>query len=669
MYKKRNESAKTSFISTTYTPHLQKIRPNSKKAQITIFIILGIVILIAVSLVILLKTELVTFKTGDIIPTEKGKVENYITSCIEKSGDEALTTIGAQGGYIEVQKDIANDLTQSLRTSPITVIPYWAYGENTRIPTLPEIKERIDHYLEANVRACLFQTQAFQESYDIVEKTSLTANTEIVESKVIFNLHWDVEIRNKAGEVVTEVIDHVAESPVKLKKIHDLAEKIVNKEMETLKLEDLTQDLIALEHPDVPVAGTELSCSKKSWNVKKVESTLKELLRINIGELKIQGTDFVQFPESLPYYQNHYVWDLGESYQNPQLNTVFNFDPSFPFTFAVTPLSDGKMQSAQLGGSDLISFLCIQTWKFTYDVVYPVQVRIQDETTGYDFNFAFTVHLVKNIPSRKDPVARQSTVLNTVTDQDYCKKKNIPLTVKTYELVENDQGVSNKEDLDNVNISFTCLRYKCDIGTTELNFGDQGFAGITTNFPYCVGGILRGTKGDYKETWERVVTTPAKTVELNLVPLFNFPLSKINVVKHQFIDASHILPAQNLGSKETALVKLTLRKSTDSDASHPYHQISVVKSAENDPQLEAQQNLQFLAKADFTYELEVMLFKEDQFAGGYKGNWTISWDELKNANQITIHTLTKENPSEEESYALMAGLPQNSIYLPMPEIK
>ena len=81
MYQKRKEMSKSSFISTIF---------HTKKAQVTIFIILGIVILIAVSLVILLKTELVTFKTGDIIPTEKGKVENYITSCIEKIGEEAL---------------------------------------------------------------------------------------------------------------------------------------------------------------------------------------------------------------------------------------------------------------------------------------------------------------------------------------------------------------------------------------------------------------------------------------------------------------------------------------------------------------------------------------------------------------------------------------------------
>jgi len=666
MSKKRNDSLKTSLISTRFLP---KKQIKSKKAQITIFIILGIVILIAVSLVILLKTELVTFKTGDIIPTEKGKVENYITTCIEKNGEDALTKIGLQGGYIDVQKDIANDKAQSLQTSPITVIPYWAYGENTRIPTLPEIKDRIDRYIEANVRTCLLQTQAFQESYDLIEKTSLSANTEIVESKILFNLHWDVEIRNKAGEVVTEVIDHVAESPIKLKKIHTLAQKIVEKEMTTLKLEDLTQDLIALEHPDVPVAGTELSCSKKTWNRKKVESTLKELLRINIGELKIKGTDFVQFPESLPYYQNHYVWDLGENYQNPKLNTVFNFDPIYPFLFAVTPLKDGSMQSSQLGGSDLISFLCIQSWKFTYDLVYPVEVRIQDETTGYNFHFAFTVHLVKNIPSRKDPIARPSTTLNTVTDQDYCTKRNIPITIKTSELVENDQGVSNKEYLDNVNISFTCLRYKCDLGTTESNFAEQGFAGITTNFPYCAGGILRATKGNYKESWERIVTTPGKVVELNLVPQLNFPLSKINVVKHQFIDQSHILPAQNLGNKETALIKLTLRKSTDPDALHPYHQVSLVKSKENDPLLEAEQNMQFLAKADFTYELEVMLFKQDQFTGGYKGNWTVSWDKLQNADQIIIHTLSKDQASEEESYTLMAGLQQNSIYLPVPEVK
>lgn len=660
MYQKRIGSDKTSSISTRFT---------NKKAQVTLFIILGIVLLLVIALIIALQTEMVSFKTEEIIPTEKGKVENYIVRCMEKVGEEALLKVGAQAGYIEVPKQIANDANLGVKTSPFTVVPYWAYGKNTNIPSLDQIKQRIDNYFEQNVPSCLFSLQPFQETYDLIEKTSLKANTEIVESKVIFNLNWNIEVRTKDGEVVAEIINHVAESPVKLKRVYNTAQRIVEAEMQSLKLEDLTQDLIALEHPDVPVTGVALSCTQKTWDVASVKQTLLELVRVNIGQLKVKGTDFVEFPETLPYYQNHYVWDIGEEFKQEKVGVVFSTSPEYPYAFAVTPLSGTKLKSSQMGGSNLISFLCLQQWKFTYDLVYPVLVRIEDMTTGYNFYTAFTVHLIRNQPSREDIVARPSLALDTVTDEDYCAARKIPITVKTFELIENNEGTHERNDLPNVNLSFTCLRYKCDLGASEFDYGGQGFSGVTTNFPYCVGGILRGTKTNYREAWERVVTTPAKEIELDLVPLYTFPLSQVEIIKHKFNDPTSIAAAIPLAAQETALITLTARKPSDVDPTKPFHKATAVKTKTSDTSLDASQSLQFLARTDFTYELEVMIFRDEHFIGGYKSNWTASWDNLNIANTLTIHTIIKEDAGEEELFGLLTSLEQNSAYITKPELK
>ena len=82
-----------------------------------------------------------------------------------------------------------------------------------------------------------------------------------------------------------------------------------------------------------------------------------------------------------------------------------------------------------------------------------------------------------------------------------------------------------------------------------------------------------------------------------------------------------------------------------------------------------QDPVQFLAKADFTYNLEVKLLDGEEFKGGYSGNWSISWRELEQAQEIIVHVLSKNNPSEDESVALLMGLGQNSVYLPLPEVK
>ena len=226
MYKKRCRVDRSSFIP-------------SSKGQVTIFIIVGILLVLAVTLVIFVRKEIITFKPEEIIPTEKGKVENFLTACIDQVGHDALVRVGLQGGYIELPFDVVDDNGRRLDISPTLAVPYWAYGPETSIPSLQQIKEQIDDYLEENVRGCLFSLEVFQESYDLIEKSELTANTEIVQNKVIFNLHWDVEIRSKGGEIITEVIDHLAESPIKLRNVYTVARAILEKKMETLKLKNI----------------------------------------------------------------------------------------------------------------------------------------------------------------------------------------------------------------------------------------------------------------------------------------------------------------------------------------------------------------------------------------------------------------------------------------------
>ena len=653
-----------------FNTFLSKKRHLSKKGQVTIFIILGILLLLALLLIVLMKKEIVTFKPEEIIPTEKGKIGKYITACIEEVGNDALFKIGVQGGYIELPAEITSNKNLHLQISPMNLVPYWAYGQTLRIPSLDEIKIRIDNYLEENVRTCLFENEAFQEQYDLIEKSELTADTEIVQNKVLFNLHWDVEIKNKAGEVITEVINHEAESPIKLKQVYEVARTIVEKEMSTLKLEDITQDLIALEHPDVPVAGMEIRCDKKTWEVNKVKQTVLELLRINLRELRIAGTNYLDFPEELTYYQNHYIWDVGEEFDYPQISTNFNFDERYPLVFSVTPLAGATMTSSQLGGSGLLSFLCIQTWKFTYDLVYPVLVKVKDETTGYNFNTAFTVHLTRNLPDRGEIAARPSYFIASDTNEEFCRVREIPMNVYAYELVENEKtGVYNREPLEKVDTNFICLKYKCEMGQTQYGFMGLGdAAAYTMNFPYCIGGILRGEKAGYKEGWERVVTTAGKTIELNLVPTFDLPVNKIKIIKHEFTDQNHIGPAKELGATEVALLKFTFKKKDD-PASLPFHEVRVTKSKTVDEQVAEEEKVKLLAKADFTYDLEITVLDEETFVGGYKGSWTVPWNELVNADEIVFHIASRDKASEEKMFELMLSLGEFSKYVPAPEIK
>lgn len=660
MHKKRYKLDVNRYNYTTNSKTLSK----NKKGQVTIFIILGIIMLLAVALIIAMQKELVTFEKKEVLPTEKGQVQSFITKCIEDVGDEALTRLGIQGGYITVPASIEKEVNQHLKLSDFLMVPYWLTGPNLRIPSIDDMKFQIDNYVEDNLPVCLFELEDFQQSYDIIEKDQIKADTEIVKGKVIFNVNWNVEVRNKAGETVAELLQHTFESPVKLKNIHDLAIRIVEHELESLKLEDLTQDLIALEHPTLPLSGFDVSCSTKTWEVGKVQETLKDLLRVNVRELRVDGTQYEKFPEDLPYYQNHYIWEVGKV-DEPDLTPVFSFTENYPFNFAVTPLSGSYMKSSGLGGSEVLSFFCLQQWKFTYDISYPVLLTIRDEPSGYTFNVAFTVHLVRNLPNRGEIVARPSMIIPEKTSEKFCQDKNILMTVKTYEKVQNNEGVDYRDDLGAVNLSYTCLRYKCDLPGTEYDYIGQGFAGITTNFPYCVGGILRGFKEGYKENWERVVTEDGKEVELELTPEFTIPVERVTVLKHIYNSPGDIGPARPLDNDESAIVKITYRRNNDLP-NQPFHESTFTYPITDEI---SDADFSLLAKADFTYDLEVTVLGEEAINGGYKGNWSVSWDELQNADELIFHVITQEKKDDLETAMFYIGLQNFSSYVATPEIR
>ena len=644
----------------------------SKKAQVTIFIILGLILLLAVIIIIALQTEVLQFKPEEIIPTQKGKIESYITTCIDEVAAQALDQIGIQGGYIQVPSDIANDASSTLRLSPMHTIPFWAQGTQPSIPSLSLIKERLDQYIEDNLRACVFNREPFQIDYDILEKSPITANTEIVESKIIFNVHWDVQIRNKAGEVITEVIDHITESPIHLKQLHDLATRIIERELIDVKIEDLTQDLLSLEHKNLPIAGLELTCSPKIWKVDIARETLKDMLRVNLNQLQIKGTNVVEYPENLPYYQNHYLWDLGEDVNQKDITVLFNFENTYPFTFQVTPTQGNTMKSSSLGGTSLISFLCLQNWKFTYDASYPVLVKLRDERSGYTFNIAFMVHLIRNQPNRAAAlIARPSAQFDFTSDESFCSNRRVPMTITTSELVDNSHGVYNTEPLEEAQVSFTCLKYRCELGSSSFDYAQTGYqAGIAQTLPYCVGGIMRAQKENYKEDWQRVVTEEGKVVDLNLIPLFKFSSENIHVVTHELLEDNTLGPAQPLGKDDLISFHLTFDKNTTKKIpGQPFHDSQAIIGQKIEKEVLAAQQIEFLAKADFTYNLEVLDVNDQTFLGGYKANWTVPFSELENAKSITIHIITKDNPSQDEAAALLSSLAGLSKLVPPPEIK
>jgi len=80
----------------------------SKKSQVTLFIIIGLVLIVSIGAFIYIKSISVsTDKPLEIIreeaPQDFKPVQSYVIQCVEELTKEAFTIIGKNGGYINLE--------------------------------------------------------------------------------------------------------------------------------------------------------------------------------------------------------------------------------------------------------------------------------------------------------------------------------------------------------------------------------------------------------------------------------------------------------------------------------------------------------------------------------------------------------------------------------------
>ncbi len=123
-----------------------------KRGQITLFIIIGILLLISISLVILFREEITLFRPERVIPVEITSLVIFGDNCLEQISTDALNILGTQGGYIYLPGEIENNPLSYIDTG--LKIPYWQYIQQNRIPSIPLMEAHLSRYIEERLNNC-----------------------------------------------------------------------------------------------------------------------------------------------------------------------------------------------------------------------------------------------------------------------------------------------------------------------------------------------------------------------------------------------------------------------------------------------------------------------------------------------------------------------------------
>lgn len=628
----------------------------NSKSQAAIFIIISTIIILLGVLYFFYQRQAVEEEI-EVIPPEIAPIKLYVENCIKNVAEDGLSTIGLTGGYINIPQNINRNPNAYLSNLPAFKIPYWWYDGIEAIPTEDFIKQQLVSHIKSELRNCINNFEPFANRFEINELKEASIDVQFNDNDIFISLKYPLEIISRDGTLKNLIERFSYSVPIRFKKVYELAKLIMERENKDYFLEKRTIDLYSMD-TEIPTTDVEASCKTKAWQLSRIREKLQTLVRVNIPYIRIEGTNYnpnlyVPNPSgksiySETYYQHHYIWEIdskaGNKYKNIKVSFAYE---NWPMQIYARPSENGILRSNVQKGTDVLSFLCMQIWHFTYDINYPVLVTVHDQETEknqpYQFNFAFKVAIDHNQPSR---LYTGTTLFETEPDlpsEDYCNALQNDITIFT---VNNATG----DDLRDVNLTFVCGRFYCGIGQSDwLSFGAA--AGITKRFPYCVNGIIKGTKQGFADAKSFIQTdVDGRSYVLNLNPVKEF--QNYRVVKHLLSNPDAI---SELAPNEKASIQI---KGKDTG----FESFAVYPN-------EAEFPLRLLEGKDAIYEVSVYIIDEDKIIAGYVGDWKVGKEALKGANEVIFHVVGQGTASDDDRALFIAGLSSYSNKVPVPELR
>lgn len=636
-----------------------------KKGQVTLFIIIGIVLLFTVGIFVFIQQSR-DYVNPDLIEPELAPINNYVKECIALTTEDAVGLLGLQGGYIEIPEEIGWEKYAYIKVDRdgLFKIPLWYHNSLSRIPSVEFMENEISNYFNNNIGECLRDFAAFENTFEIKELKKIKTKTTIQQDNVFVEIDYPLKINDKGRRKVSYIREFSEAVPVRLKEAYDLAVKIMQQENKDMYFEDVTMELMTM-NDDIPFDGMEFTCKQKKWYLRDIKKNIQEMLYYNIPSIRVENTDYLDFiaeesvyeklkettleditegkyprieaPDDI-YEYNHFLWDVKT--KKTDLIAAFSYMPEFGMNIYARPSEKGILKSGVGKGAEQMKFMCMNFYHFTYDLWYPIEVMIRDDTAfsfkGFVFRFGFPVLIDHNEGKRVD----FGTSLFNVIIPDY-NEECTDLAGQIYDIralgsVEGLLGV----EIGDANITYNCYRFSCLLGQTKA---DQGIYRLRTQLPSnCGHGILEATKDGYVVGKTQVLDDDYITIQMKKLKEYDF-----KVVKHRYFDGV-ISEEEEIANYSSALINL------ENDDVVNYKQYP---DAENKIEL---------IEDDSSYDLEIILIDEvdDLTIGGYNGEWSISFNEMYGKDTVIFHVIEYlPKPFDDNStYEMLKFLEENQDY-------
>lgn len=560
-----------------------------KKAQITIFIIVSLVVIIGAIIFFYATQKAQEGVEPEIeviqerIPVEFDPIKNYVNECAYSVSVEGLKIIGKQGGYISFTDKTLNKEPFIITPSPTESdavlftknsdlrIPYWWYLKSanncnadcrfaSKRPDLRatenSIEKQLERYVDLKLKECLNNFEPFAEQgFKVTESGKIRADVIIGSEDAAVLV--DYPLTAERQDEKTRLSQFLVRIPIDLDKVYGLATKLANMEIEHRYLEKHILNLLVsfsgLDREKLPpMSDMQFKFGNAlSWQKSDIKNRITGLLVSYIPLFQVDGTYNYErnlFESELKQrlYDSTIIPVANSSFKD--LAAYFTYLDFWPAYFELNCKGERCVPSS--ANSLLPVSFGIQTYRFAYDLSFPVLVEVQDPFAlngeGYTFNFFLEGNIRNNKPMPADfeqlergAFSERSLLCDSKTSG------NVTISVAS---------ASTKRPVNDAQIFYTLIDESCFIGATDS-------AGILKEaFPGgVIGGVVNiardGYIGKAIEFDPKAKEDASLKAEVQPIYTKRLIVKKKNVAKTpqgwQFVDA----PVE-LNSRESAAVSL-----------------------------------------------------------------------------------------------------------------
>ncbi|MFP4568337.1 MAG: hypothetical protein ACLFN8_05325 [Candidatus Woesearchaeota archaeon] len=495
-----------------------------KKGQITIFVIIGFIVF----LLVLLAFYYLRLEPEELPETNYDSrlqpITSEINSCLNTLAKEAFTEIGLSGGKLNTQNTRYDLFPEYLNTGielfedSEIIVPYWIYYEGdpwctdcNMIINIPQLEgtnsntvaSQVEQYIENNIQNCMNDFMHYSD-YNVLAGVP-NAKITFREEDVAIRLEYPLNVTfHEGAEGYLSTFSNVLD--IKFKQTYELA-RTMALQMQFLDEQpfldkSMTSILTLMSMPgkdaDIPpiLAETEQGThSNKMWLKTQTKNILQDVIQETIPHFQVTGSKDSFIPITDSPYLNQIYTDFQfklENMPNEVLSNKkirFNYFKDWSLYLNIFPSRGELIMPTKQSAAHripLMGDIGTTTYEFSYDMVVPILITIEEEESyggeGYYFQFALTSNLQGNRPRSPE---FNGTRFDPADYEDYesgfaaLDQRTVPINLMIL-------NAYTSETIRNVPLYYSCGDY----GMYLEPITNEDEHSLKTKIPPCIGGTL-----------------------------------------------------------------------------------------------------------------------------------------------------------------------------------